>query len=67
MNFAERLNSLLILNNLSQNELAKRTGLTTAAICRYCRGNRQPSIDNLVRICDALNVSADYLLGRVYK
>jgi transcriptional regulator with XRE-family HTH domain len=67
MNFAERLNSLMVLNNLSQNQLAKKSGITRSAICRYCNGNRVPSIDNLLKLSDALNVSADCLLGKESK
>lgn len=64
---ADRLKSLLILNNMSQGQLAKKSGVTRAAICRYCNGNRIPSSENLAKICDALDISADYLLGRETK
>lgn len=64
MTFSDRLNSLLILNNMSQGELARKTGLTRSAVCRYCKGNRVPSAPNILKICEAFNISADYLLGR---
>lgn len=64
---AERLKSILILKDMSQGELARRSGLTTAAISRYCTGSRIPTSDNLLKICDALDVSADFLLGRTIK
>ena len=64
---ADRLKSLLVLNNMSQNQLAKKSGITRYAICKYCNGSRIPTSTNLAKICDALNVSADYLLGRETK
>ncbi len=49
---------------ISQGELARRTRLQASAISHFETGQRKPSIDNLVRIAKALDVSTDYLLGR---
>lgn len=35
-----------------------------APISHFETGTRRPSFDNLVRLVNALDVSADYLLGR---
>ena len=49
---------------MSQDELAKKTTLQPSAISHFETGARKPSFDNLKRLSDALEVTADYLLGR---
>jgi len=49
--------------NMSQAELAKRAGLTCAAICQYEAGSREPNFSALVKLAKALHVSTDFLLG----
>ena len=49
---------------LNQEEFAKKSGFKPAAISHFETGARKPSFDNLRRLADALNVTADYLLGR---
>lgn len=44
-------------------ELSALSGVTTATISRYLNGLRQPTVENLVLLADALCVSVDYLLG----
>lgn len=39
-------------------------GLSTNALRRYERGERDPSSTALVKIADYYNVSVDYILGR---
>ena len=48
----------------SQRELGARTGLKSAAICHFERGERSPSTENLGKLADILGTSADFLLGR---
>lgn len=62
--FKKRLTSARKLRELSQEELAKKSGLKPAAISHFETGARKPSFDNLRKLTDALNVTADYLLGR---
>lgn len=47
---------------MTQAELAKATGLQPAAISHFERGQRQPSLANLRKLCLALKTSADFLL-----
>lgn len=47
----------------SQKELACACGITPAAVCRYCAGQRVPRATTLARLSTALGVSADELLG----
>lgn len=63
-NFAERLRAQREMKNLSQTELAKRSGLQPSAVSHFETGRRAPSFDNLRRLADALSVTIDYLLNR---
>lgn len=49
---------------MNQVDLARKTRLKQSAISQFETGRRIPSFHNLRRLADALEVSADYLLGR---
>ena len=53
------------LRGMSQAELARVTGLPPSSIAHFEGGTRKPSFDNLRKLATALNVTTDYLLGRV--
>ena len=63
--FPERLRTARAKRDLSQEELANRANLQASAISHFETGARKPSFDNLRRLADALDVTTDYLLGRV--
>lgn len=63
--FPERLRAAREKRGLSQGDLAGRAGLQASAISHFETGTRKPSFDNLRRLADALDVTTDYLLGRV--
>jgi transcriptional regulator with XRE-family HTH domain len=63
--FEQRLRAARELRNMSQGELAEKAGLQPSAISHFETGGRSPSFDNLKRLADALNVTTDFLLGRV--
>jgi transcriptional regulator with XRE-family HTH domain len=48
---------------LSQGDLAQRAGVHISDISKYERGRSVPTLARLARLCRALGVSADYLLG----
>ena len=48
---------------LTQRMLATLKGTTEVSISRWANGSRLPNTDALYRLCKALDVSADYLLG----
>ncbi|SEC57054.1 DNA-binding transcriptional regulator, XRE-family HTH domain [Tenacibaculum sp. MAR_2009_124] len=50
---------------LSQNELGKRAGTSGDIIGRYERDEVKPSIEVAAKIADVLDVSLDFLLGKV--
>jgi transcriptional regulator with XRE-family HTH domain len=53
------------LRQWSQSELAGRAGLPPSSIAHFESGSRKPSFDTLRRLANALEVTTDYLLGRV--
>ena len=63
--FAARLKLARASRRLNQAELAARAGLQPAAISHFESGQRRPSFENLRRLSDALEVTTDFLLGRV--
>jgi transcriptional regulator with XRE-family HTH domain len=60
---AEKLKELRIEKGLSQREVSSALGMTRNAFTNYENGYREPSLDNLKKICQFFDVSADYLLG----
>lgn len=63
--FPERLRTAREYRGLTQGELAARSGLQPSAVSHFETGARKPSFDNLRLIADTLDVTTDYLLGRV--
>lgn len=63
--FKDRLKSARELRDLKQSELAEAAGLPPSSIAHFEAGSRKPSFDTLRRLANALEVTTDYLLGRV--
>lgn len=64
--FPDRLRLAREKRDLNQAKLGKRAGLQVSAISHFETGTRKPSFDNLRRLADALDVTTDFLLGRVH-
>ena len=62
MNFSEKLSKLRKANNLSQEQLAEKLGVSRQAVSRWELGETTPDMLNLVGLCDIFGVSADYLI-----
>lgn len=60
---AEKLKELRIEKGLSQREVSSALGMTRNAFTNYENGYREPSLENLKKICQFFDVSADFLLG----
>lgn len=60
--FGERIKNLMIEKNITIKELCIDSKLTRFTLCNYINKNVNPSAYNLIKLCNALNVSADYLL-----
>ena len=61
--FSERLSHCMQERHLNGNDLAALSGVTAATISRYLNGLRTPTVDNIILLADALDVSVDFLLG----
>ena len=60
----KRINTLLAEKERKQKELAAYLGVQDNTISYFVSGRRTPNTEQLVKIADFFNVSADYLLGR---
>lgn len=49
--------------NISRAEIAKATDCDTSTITKYYNGQRQLSVDSVIKFAKYFNVSSDYLLG----
>jgi transcriptional regulator with XRE-family HTH domain len=63
--FPSRLRKARELRGLNQAEVAARSGMQVSAVSHFETGGRKPSFDNLRRLAQALDVTTDYLIGRV--
>ena len=61
--FGLRLKQLREKHNLSQSQVAKRLGITGAAISSYENNISLPSVNVLAELALLYRVSTDYLLG----
>lgn len=63
-NFSERLKQLRKSRNITQKELAQELNVTERNYQFWEAGKTKPQLDAIIAICNALDCSADYLLGR---
>lgn len=63
MKFNERLKELREKNHLTQEQLAKASGVSSRMIQRYEYGTSRPRLDAAEKLAKALNVTTDELLG----
>ena len=61
--FCERLKSLRLEKKISQPELAQLVGVSKGMISFWENSINEPTISNLIKLCQIFEVSADYLLG----
>ena len=62
-NFGANLKACLFYLDMSQNELANKTGLTRAAISQLCAGKRDPTLTTVIRILKVLPIKFEKLAG----
>ena len=61
--FTDRLTEMLERRGMTQRELADKIDKTEVSVSRYVSGQRVPKATVLLKIAQALNVQADYLIG----
>lgn len=62
MNFKENLKNLLKERNITQAELSRKLNVDRSSITNYIKGNREPNLEQLEKIKNALACSYDDLL-----
>ena len=63
--FVKRLKEARNLREWSQTDLANEADMPPSSIAHFESGKRKPSFDTLRRLANALEVTTDFLLGRV--
>lgn len=61
--FPRRLRITLAALDMTSADLMRRTTLGSSQISEYLNGRNEPKISSIRTICEALGVSADFLLG----
>ena len=62
-NFKDRLNKLIDEEGITKYKLAKDLCTSKATILNWTKGNNEPKVTDIIRLCRYFDVSADYLLG----
>lgn len=62
MKFKDRLKQKRIDLDMTQEELADKTGLVGSAISHFETGQRTPSLNNLIRLCKGLECKPNDLV-----
>lgn len=62
--FSDNLRAFRELRGLTQSQLGTRARIAAASVSHFETGQRAPSLESLVRLAQALEVSLDALLGR---
>ena len=64
MIFSERLKTLRKEKKLTQKELAEQIGISQKSYSHWETVKNEPSLENLIKLADLLEVSIDWLFGR---
>lgn len=64
MTLGEHITAIRKKKQLAQGQLGKMAGTSGDLIGRYERDEVKPSIEVVIKIADALDVSIDYLVGK---
>lgn len=62
--YGKRIRDLRKENNYTQKDLATILQVDFRTVSFWETERFEPNIEQLIKICDTFNVSADYLLGR---
>ena len=61
---AKNLKQLRLEKHLSQKDISNALNIAVSTYANWEQGRRDPSLDDLVKITNYLEVSSDFLLGR---
>ena len=62
MNLADRLHDLRKKSGYSQEQLADLLGISRQAISKWESGQGKPDLDNIIKLTELYNISADYII-----
>jgi transcriptional regulator with XRE-family HTH domain len=65
LKIGDKMVAIMEAKGITQKDLAKATGLNASHLSHIQHNNRKPSVENLVKIADALYCKTDVLLGRL--
>lgn len=63
MEFKDKLKELRVSKNLSQMQLAVKTGISQSAIAKWELGKTEPTASAIITLASFFNETTDYLLG----
>ena len=63
--FRKRLREAREMRGYKQEQLAERAKMPATTVAHFEAGTRKPSFDSLRKLAIALEITTDYLLGRV--
>lgn len=58
-----RLIQAIKVSGMTQTEIAKKAHITSASLSDYIHKSKMPSLETFALICDAIDISADEILG----
>lgn len=58
-----RLREIIKDSQYTQRDIAKAIGVSAQTVSKYMKKNVFPALDTLAKLCNLLEVSADYVLG----
>ena len=67
MNLSDNLKRLIKENNLSQEELAEKLGVSRQSVSKWESNSAYPEMDKLIQISNMFNVGIDELLNKDVK
>lgn len=62
LRIGDKIKKMRDLNGYTQDDLAKKLGVSKSTIGMYEQNRRSPDLDILLRISETFNVSVDYML-----
>ncbi|HGI3718502.1 TPA: helix-turn-helix domain-containing protein [Streptococcus agalactiae] len=63
-NFPQKLKELRKEKKLTQTELASKLNIIQKSYSNWESGKAEPTLDNIIKLANILDVTVDYLLGR---
>lgn len=63
--FTMNLKKIMIEREMTAADIARKSGMTQAALSRYINGKRTPNLNSVIKIAKALNVPIELLVKGV--